>query len=120
MLPWARFLYAANFNVLLYDSRVCGASAGWRIGVGASEPNDIVVATRFLLGYYGLTNKRFGALGVSLGAGDALLTAACDPNLLTVIADNPWADERQQLYHMASLPLDPLAIPALPYEPSPC
>lgn len=52
MLPWARFLYAANFNLLLYDSRGCGASAGWRIGVGASEPDDIVGATRFLLGYH--------------------------------------------------------------------
>ncbi|HEX8036209.1 MAG TPA: CocE/NonD family hydrolase [Ktedonobacterales bacterium] len=118
MLPWARFLYAANFNVLLYDSRGCGASAGWRIGVGASEPDDIVGATRFLLGYHGLTNKRFGVLGVSLGAGDVLLAAARDPSLLTVIADSPWADERPQLDRMATLPLGPLAIPALPYEPA--
>lgn len=89
MLPWAQFLYAANFNVLLYDSRGCGASAGWGIGVGASEPDDIVGATRFLLGYHGLTNKRFGALGVSLGAADALLAAARDPSLLAVIVDSP-------------------------------
>ncbi len=47
--------------------------------------------------------------------------AARDPSLLTVIADSPWADECLQLDHMASLPLGPLAIPAIPampYEPA--
>ena len=51
MLPWARVLYAANFTALLYDSCGCGASAGWRIGVGASAPDVNVGATRALLGY---------------------------------------------------------------------
>jgi pimeloyl-ACP methyl ester carboxylesterase len=118
MAPWARFLYGAGYNVLLYDSRGCGASAGWGIGVGASEPDDLIGATRFLQGYSGLTNKRFGALGVSLGAGEVILAAAREPALLAVIADSPWADERPQLDRMASLPLGPLAIPALPYEPA--
>jgi dipeptidyl aminopeptidase/acylaminoacyl peptidase len=118
MLPWARFLYAAGYNTLLYDSRGCGVSGGWGIGVGASEPHDILGAVRFLQGYSGLTNKRFGALGVSLGAGDVILAAAREPRLLGVIADSPWADERPQLDRMGGLPLGPLAIPALPYEPA--
>lgn len=118
MLPWARYLYAAGYNVLLYDSRGCGESDGWGIGLGATEPNDLIGAVRYLKGLSVLTNKRFGALGVSLGAGDVILAAAREPALLAVIADSPWADERPQLDRMASLPFGPLAIPALPYEPA--
>ncbi len=118
MLPWARYFYAAGYNVLLYDSRGCGESGGWGIGLGATEPNDIIGAVRYLQGLPSLTNKRFGALGVSLGAGDVILAAAREPTLLAVIADSPWADERPQLDRMASLPLGSLAVPVLPYEPA--
>ena len=118
MLPGARFLYAAGYNTLLYDSRGCGESDNWGIGVGASEPNDILGAVRYLRGRADLTNKRFGALGVSLGAGDVILAAALEPDLLAVIADSAWADERPQLDRMASVPLGPLTLPVLPYEPA--
>ena len=118
MLPWARYLYAAGYNVLLYDSRGCGESAGWGIGVGAAEPDDIIGATRYLQALPGLRDKRFAALGVSLGAGDVILAAARDSSLRAVIADSPWADERPQLDRMGALSLGPLAIPLLPYEPA--
>jgi dipeptidyl aminopeptidase/acylaminoacyl peptidase len=118
MLPWARYFYAARYNVLLYDSRGCGESEGWGIGLGATEPNDVIGAVRYLQGLPDLKSKRFGALGVSLGAGEVILAAAREPELLAVIADSPWADERPQLDRMGSLPLGPLAIPALPYEPA--
>jgi dipeptidyl aminopeptidase/acylaminoacyl peptidase len=118
MLPWARYLYAAGYNVLLYDSRGCGESAGWGIGVGASEPADIIGATRYLRALPDLRNKRFAALGVSLGAGDVILAAARDTDLQAVIADSPWADEQPQLARMRSLALGPLDIPLLPYEPA--
>lgn len=118
MLPWARYLYAAGYNVLLYDSRGCGESAGWAFGVGASEPADIVGAVRYLQHTPDLKARQFAALGVSLGAGDVVLAAAREPALRAVIADSPWADERPQLDHMASIPLGPLQLPVLPYEPA--
>jgi pimeloyl-ACP methyl ester carboxylesterase len=118
MLPWARYLYAAGYNTLLYDSRGCGESAGWGIGVGATEPADVIGATRYLQALPTLRDKRFAALGVSLGAGEVILAAARDPSLRAVIADSPWADERTQLDRMAALPLGPLALPLLPYEPA--
>jgi pimeloyl-ACP methyl ester carboxylesterase len=118
MLPWARYLYAAGYNVLLYDSRGCGESAGWAIGAGASEPADVIGATRYLQALPALRDKRFAALGVSLGAGDVILAAARDPALRAVIADSPWADEQPQLDRMGALPLGPVAIPLLPYEPA--
>lgn len=118
MLPWARFLFAAGYNVLLYDSRGCGESAGWGIGLGATEPRDIIGAARYLAARPDLRVKRFGALGVSLGAGDVLLAAARETSLLAVVADSAWTDEHAQIDRMGSLPLGPAGIPALPYEPA--
>ena len=118
MLPWARFLYAAGYNVLLFDDRGCGQSDGWGIGLGSTEPNDVVGAVRYLESRSDLANKRYGALGVSLGAGVVLLAAAREPALVAVVADSAWADERPQLDRMSSVPIGRLSLPVLPYEPA--
>jgi uncharacterized protein len=57
-------------------------------------------------------------LGISLGAGDALLATAEDDRIQGVVADSPWADERVQLARMSTIPVGPIAIPVLPYEPT--
>lgn len=118
MLPWARFLFAAGYNVLLYDSRGCGQSQGWAIALGAREADDVIGAVRYLQGRTDLVVKRFGALGVSLGAGTVLLAAAREPELAAVVADSAWADEQPQLARMSSVSLGPVAVPLLPYEPA--
>lgn len=118
MLPWARFLYQAGYNVLLFDDRGCGQSDGWGIALGAREPDDVIGAVRYLEGRGDLTNKHYGALGVSLGAGVVLLAAAREPALAAVVADSAWADERPQLGRMGSVPLGPVSLPVLPYEPA--
>lgn len=118
MLPWARFLYAAGFNVLLFDDRGCGQSDGWGIGLGSTEPNDVIGAVRYLESRSDLTNRRYGALGVSLGAGVVLLAAAREPALVAVVADSAWADERPQLDRMSSVPIGRFSLPVLPYEPA--
>jgi uncharacterized protein len=116
MLPYARYLYAAGYNVLLYDSRGCGQSDGWKIGLGATETDDLIGAARYLAALPDLKVKRFGALGVSLGAGTVLLAAAREPSLAAVVADSAWADEQPQLDRMGSVPVGPLAVPVLHYE----
>jgi fermentation-respiration switch protein FrsA (DUF1100 family) len=118
MLAYARYLDAAGYNVLLYDSRGCGQSDGWKIGLGATETYDLIGAARYLAGLSDLKVKRFGALGVSLGAGTVLLAAAREPTLVAVVADSAWADEQPQLDRMGSIPVGPLAVPVLPYEPA--
>lgn len=118
MLPWARFLYAAGDNVLLYDSRGCGQSQGWSISLGARESDDVIGAVRYLESRPDLPVKRFGALGVSLGAGIVLLAAAREPALTAVVADSAWADEAPQLARMSSIPVGPVTVPVLPYEPA--
>lgn len=118
MLPWARFLYAAGYNVLLYDSRGCGESEGWGITLGAREPEDVMGAVRYLQARPDLKLKRFGALGISLGAGIVLSAAAREPALSAVVADSAWADENPQLDRMGSVSVGPLSLPTLPYEPA--
>ncbi len=118
MLPWARFLYAAGYNVLLFDDRGCGQSDGWGIALGAREQDDVIGAVRYLQGRKDLTKKRFGALGISLGAGIVLLAAAREPALAAVVADSAWTDEHAQLDRMGSVPAGRFALPVLPYEPA--
>jgi dipeptidyl aminopeptidase/acylaminoacyl peptidase len=118
MLPWARFLSAAGYNILLYDSRGCGASEGWGITAGVREPDDVLGAVRYLQQRADLRSKRFGALGISLGAGTVLLAAAREPALLAVVADSAWADTSFQIARMSSLSTPLFPLPLLPYEPA--
>lgn len=118
MLPWARFLAAAGYNVLLYDSRGCGASAGWHITLGAHEPDDILGAAAYLEGRSDLAVKRFAALGVSLGAGSVLLAGARGSRLVAVVADSAWTDQHVIVNRLDTLRLGPLAVPTLPYGPA--
>jgi predicted alpha/beta-fold hydrolase len=115
MLPWAQFLYhAGGYNVLLYDSRGCGESEGWGIALGTREPDDVIGAVQYLEQRSDLTNKHFGALGISLGAGIVLLAAAREPALQATVADSAWVDESAQINRMNHLS----ALPLLPYEPT--
>jgi predicted alpha/beta-fold hydrolase len=113
MLPWAQFLYhAGGYNVLLYDSRGCGESEGWGIALGAREPDDVIGAVQYLQHRSDLTNKQFGALGISLGAGIVLLAAARESALQATVANSAWVDESAQINRMGHLS----ALPLLPYE----
>jgi alpha-beta hydrolase superfamily lysophospholipase len=118
MLPWARFLFAAGYNVLLYDSRGCGESEGWGIALGTREPDDVIGAVHFLQQRADLQTKRFGALGISLGAGVVLLAAAREAALLATVADSAWADTSAQLAWMDSISRPPFTLPLLPYGPA--
>ena len=109
MLAYATFLRAAGYSVLLFDRRGCGASEGWGIGLGATEDRDVVGAVRFARSRLG--GVRVGVLGISLGAGIAIRTAAREPAIAAVVADSPWADEDFQLDRLATLrgvPLPPI------------
>jgi pimeloyl-ACP methyl ester carboxylesterase len=98
----------------LYDSRGCGESEGVGIALGAREPDDVIGAVHYLEHRSDLTNKHFGALGISLGAGIVLLAAAREPALQATVADSAWADESPQIDRMGQLS----ALPLLPYEPA--
>ena len=115
MLPWARFLREAGYNVLLFDSRGCGESEGWAIGAGATEPRDIIGAVRHLRERGDLADPRVAVLGISLNAGAAVLAAAREPGVSAVVADSAWADEDFQLARLRSIRAGSLDLPLPPY-----
>jgi pimeloyl-ACP methyl ester carboxylesterase len=115
MVAHAEFLRDAGYAVLLYDSRGCGASDGV-FGIGATEDRDVVGAVSYLKTRAGPGSGHVAVLGISLGAGDALLAAAEDERIQAVIADSSWPDEEVQLERMGSVPVGPFSVPVLPYE----
>jgi uncharacterized protein len=113
MLPWARFLHDAGYNVLLFDTRGCGRSSGATVGLGATEARDISLAVEFARDQFG--TSEVGVLGISLGAGAAILAAADDPHISAVVADSAWTDQDLQLSRLSFLPLGSLRVPLPPY-----
>jgi alpha-beta hydrolase superfamily lysophospholipase len=113
MLPWARFLHDAGFNVLLLDTRGCGKSGGATVGLGATEPRDISLAVDAARDQFGTT--KVAVLGISLGAGAVILAAADDPRISAVVADTAWTDQDFLLSRLSFLPLGSLRVPLPPY-----
>lgn len=116
LLDWLAFLYP-TYSVLLFDGRGTGSSEGV-FGVGATEDRDIVGAVDFIRARSDPGADRIAVLGISLGAGDAILAAARDERIRAVVADSPWIDELVQLQRMGSVTAGPISVPLLPYEPA--
>lgn len=117
MVPYARFLHAAGFNVLLYDSRGTGASEG-TFSLGVREVNDVRGAVAYLNRRQDLRDHHYGLLGVSLGAGVAIAAAAHLPSVRAVVADSPYANQEATVQRLDSLHIvGPLTIPLAPIAP---
>ncbi|HYV21719.1 MAG TPA: alpha/beta fold hydrolase [Candidatus Bathyarchaeia archaeon] len=115
MLPWARFLHDAGYNALLLDLRGAGRSGGGTIGLGATEPRDIVAAVQ--TAGEAFRTDRVAVLGISLGAGAAILAAADDPRIAAVVADSAWTDQDFQLARLGYIDAGPFRLPLPPLGP---
>ncbi len=109
MLPYARLLHQAGYQVLLYDSRGTGQSAG-HFSFGFREVDDVLGAIRFAA----LRSHAIGLLGVSMGSGDAIVAAARDVRVKAVIADSPYIDQNRELNALDHLHLGPMDVPLAP------
>ncbi|MDQ2744523.1 MAG: alpha/beta hydrolase [Chloroflexota bacterium] len=116
MVPYARFLHAAGFNVLLYDSRGTGASSG-TFSIGLREVRDVEGAATYLAKHARLRDRRYGLLGVSLGAGVAIVAASHLRTVRAVVADSPYTNQRSVVQHLDTLRLGPLTVPLAPIGP---
>ena len=106
MLGYAEFLLRHGYNVVMMDSRAHGTSGGEMATYGWKERNDTVVVVN---GLYSTEQVRhLYALGVSMGAAIALQSAAVEPRIEGVIAENPFADLREVSYDYAGLHFSPL------------
>jgi len=105
VLGRAEILLRHGYSVVMMDSRAQGASGGEIATYGWKERFDSMAVTKELT-----ATERVGhlhALGVSMGAAIALQSAAVDPEIESVVAEDPFANLREVSYDYAGLHLSP-------------
>lgn len=86
LLPQAKFLHEAGWSALLLDMRAHGRSGGQRIGLSIEEPRDVSAALDWLDAQPSIRDKPIVLLGLSMGGGVALRTAAVRSDVDGVIS----------------------------------
>lgn len=105
-LGHAELLLRHGYSVVMMDSRAHGESGGDMATYGWKERYDTVAIADAL--YSQEKVRHLGALGVSMGAAIALQSAAIEPRIQAVIAEDPFADLREVSYDYAGLHFSPL------------
>ncbi len=113
LLDIAAGLYRARFNVLLFDFRGHGGSAGRTTSFGWTEQQDLEGALAFLGQQPDIPAKPYGIYGISMGGSVALMTAAKDERFGAVAVDSPYTDLESSIAHHQAL-LYPW-LPRLPF-----
>ena len=79
-----------GYNLLMFDQRAHGESGGERISGGFHERRDLGGAIDFLKSH-GIPESSIGVLGMSMGAGTALLALPGEPGIMAAVLDSPYA-----------------------------
>ena len=92
----AEALRQAGYRAVLVDLRGFGASTGQTITFGALDAHDLSQLTDALQTRH-LCGATVGIYGTSYGAAGAILFAAADPRVTTVVAVAPFANIREEV-----------------------
>jgi uncharacterized protein len=106
MSAYAESLLRHGYNVVMMDARAQGESGGTMATYGWKERYDTVAITDAL--YSSEKVHHLGALGVSMGAAIALQSAAVEPRIEGVVAEDPFANLREVSYDYGGLFVSPL------------
>ena len=106
ILGHAELLLRHGYDVVMMDSRAHGESDGDMATYGWKERYDSVAIATALLSQEKV--RHLGALGVSMGAAIALQSAAVEPRIEAVIAEDPFANLREVSYDYGGLQFSPL------------
>ncbi len=90
-LPYLRRLVDAGYAVLAFDARGHGQSAGRTNALGWRGAQDVAGAVGFLNRQSGVDRHRIAALGISMGAEEALRAAANGVPVAAIVADGAGA-----------------------------
>ena len=121
MLPFAKFLHAAGYQVIALDEIDHGDSddAGWGVGYGWRQRDDVLAAVAELRAR-GL--RQIGALGFSQGAAAAIFAQAesnggSNGSLAAIASDSSYADLGAMMRQMPSIAgLNPLFTDTIFFE----
>jgi alpha-beta hydrolase superfamily lysophospholipase len=106
VLGHAELLLRHGCDVVMMDARAQGTSGGQTATYGWKERYDTIAITNAL--YSTEKVNHLGALGVSMGAAIALQSAAVEPRIEAVVAENPFANLREVSYDYGGLHFSPL------------
>ena len=81
-------LHKAGYNVLMFDFRAHGRSAGNTVTFGMYEKEDLLGALDYLVDVCGI--QKVGLYGFSMGAATALITAALSDRVVCLVVDSPF------------------------------
>jgi uncharacterized protein len=104
-LGHAEFLLRHGYSIVMMDSRAHGKSGGDMATYGWTERYDTVAITDALCGSEKV--RHLYAHGVSMGAAIALQSAAVEPRIAAVSAEDPFASLREVTYDYAGLDVSP-------------
>lgn len=88
ILGFAEFLHE-KYNLLFFDFRAMGESAGKLTTGGLNEQKDLAAAIRYLKENKNIT--KVGTLGFSLGAAVSILSAEENPEIKAIVSDSGYA-----------------------------
>jgi uncharacterized protein len=119
----AAALWKRGANVLLFDHRGRGSSEGKSISLGHFENVDASAAIGFALSK--APGVPLGLIGYSMGGAVALISASRDERVGAVVADSPFASERELVRALLRKQIGPLCSPVaalserlLSYDPA--
>jgi alpha-beta hydrolase superfamily lysophospholipase len=104
-LGYAEFLLRHGYALVMMDSRAHGESGGAMATYGWKERYDTVAITNALFASERV--QHLYAFGVSMGAAIALQSAAVEPRIEAVVAEDPFANLREAAYDYAGLHFSP-------------
>ena len=97
LLDIAAGLHAAGLNLLLFDFRGHGGSAGRVTSFGWQERHDLDGALAFLGQQPDVAPRPYGVYGISMGGAVALMVAGRDERIGAVAADSPYANLEESI-----------------------
>jgi uncharacterized protein len=106
VLSYAEFLLRHGYSVVMMDSRAHGESGGDMATYGWKERYDTSTTVDAL--YHSEHVRHLYAEGVSMGAAIALQSAAVEPRIEAVVAEDPFANLREVSYDYAGFDLSPV------------
>lgn len=113
LLPQAKFLNSAGYNIFMFDFRASGESEGKYITFGRREVRDLVGAVEYLRTRSDVDMSNIGLLGFSMGGAVALMKSGDLPEIKAIVISSSYARFKSVIWqnfkrYLKGIPFFPL------------